>query len=244
MKKIISYILTVCMLLTLAPAVMVSAAEELVDPGYTGGTLLAHYELNNEFVSSDLGKIVFKNVMDEETHGYKVIIENDGIKVQRTAETGDSTQYKKLGFNLAVPATGDKDDLSATNYKQGLKGIYAVEMTIDLQVIKLDSNSGRTDMYFTASDISDSSTSYSTVGGTNIRFFPYYAGYFDANNVRATYSTWTNNAEVKDLKIRTVIDTVNKKSYNYLINADGSYEYVGESGTGLSSINSITFAPR
>lgn len=242
MKKIISCILTVCMLLTLAPAVLVLA--EATDPGYTGGTLLAHYELNDEFVSSEFGKLVFKNVMNEETDGYKVTYEADGIKVERTAETGDGTLYKNIAFNLLVPATGGKDDLSTTNYRQGLQGIYAIEQTFDVQIIQLGSSSGRTDLSFVSSNATDADVYFSTNGGNEVRFYPQNVSYYDATKTSARYVLWTKDAEVIDLKIRTVVDTVNNVAYNYLINADGTYKYVGEAGFTLDSLNSMTFAPR
>jgi len=79
MKRIISLIVCIAMILTVAP---VTIMAEGTTPDYTGGTLIGSYTLNSDFVASDLGKkvVIERNTTDEY---YDVEYTNEGIAITR-----------------------------------------------------------------------------------------------------------------------------------------------------------------
>jgi len=241
MKRIISLVLTICLILTLAP-VTIFAAD---DPGYGVdlGTPIAEYTLNKAFAESDLGKIVVKDVFNKDNSettndGYETTYDENGITLKRVADAGESTSNPKIAFNLAIPKTGNT--VSKDNYKIGLEGIYAIDQTFTVSYPS-GTVRKRTDMYLSSAEALDTNETYTT-GSNNYRIFTQGGvSYYSADADAVTCTGFSNN---KDYTIRTVVDSVNQKAYFYNISSDETWEFKGVGNCAGSSIKSIVYAAR
>jgi len=210
MKRIISLIVCIAMILTVAP---VTIMAEGTTPDYTGGTLIGSYTLNSDFVASDLGKkvVIERNTTDEY---YDVEYTNEGIAITRSDETATATDSKQITkFSFVLGKLVEDATNNTKTYQSGLSGIYAVEFTFNANMKSPDSSAKRTDFYY-SSKITDAPALTSS---NNFRL---------STNGKMTGGTVAfgifNNDGTAETTKRLVVDTINNNVYTYDVDKSGS----------------------
>ena len=234
MKKIISCILAICIILTLAPVVFISA-DEAVDPGYTGGKLIADYTFTKEFCESELGKKILMVGFNKETDGFETTYTDDGVKITQTEDSTASTAVNKFAINFSG-IIEENPELNTVFSQSGFSGIYAVELTLDMG---FNESNKRTDFYFNPRMVTDP-TNATTTTANNLRIYTHNNSYWQGAT-GAYLDKWTVG---KDWTSRFVFDTINGKVYLYSVDQDGNYSYKSTAAYSGATIDSVTFAPR
>ena len=226
MKKILSLILAICLILTMAPVVIY--ADE---PTLGEATLLVDYTFDSDFMASDFAKAMVTD-LTVENDAYTVSYPEDGgVRVERNANAGTlRTPVGKLAINF-----GKTIDAEKGIYQYGLHGVYAIDFTVKAKLVKTSSESGRTDCYLTGII---NNTLEERPG--NIRFLP--DGKIQKDN-SATKFTFKNRFSEEYKIYRIVVDTVNDKLYGYDF-VDGAFVYTGEDTYTYESLASLAVSPR
>ncbi len=226
MKRILSFILAVCLVLTLAPVVIYAA-----EPTLGEATLIADYILDSEFLSSDFGNLVVTDLTTENDAFNVSTPAEGGIRIERNANAGaSSSPVGKLVFNF-----GKVIDAEKGIYQLGLQGTYAIDLTFKAKITKATGKSGRTDCYLTGTL---NNAAEDKPG--NFRINP--DGKVQKDN-SGTKFTFKNKYTEEYNTYRVVVDTVNDKLYGYDY-IDGEFVYTGEDTYAYDSIASFAFAPR
>ena len=228
MKRIISLILTLCLISTLAP-VTIYAAE---DPEYTGGTLIADYTLNEDFAESYLGS---KVIYEKESDKFDVTYTPEGTVVTRTTDTVDMSTNIIDTIVLRLVSNSEDFVNRTETYQTGFSGVYAFEFTFNADLNVEGTTSGRTDFYF------GNALDGGRPSQHNIRLDSKGSFMCSTGPRFSTYSKGT------DRTIRIVVDTVNKKMYGYDVDASVSpcvYIYRGEGEYVQDAITSMMYSLR
>ncbi|MBR5517909.1 MAG: S-layer homology domain-containing protein, partial [Clostridia bacterium] len=203
-------------------------------PDYTGGKLIADYNLNKDFANSTLGQMVIVETFDKAVDGFEATYSDDGITITQTNEGTENTSINKFALNLVTVVDEDKKNNTAT-YQTGVSGIYALELTMQLDS---SSSSKRIDMYF-------NSKRAVTVGpvttANNFRIMTNKSAYFQNATDGRNVDKWT---EGEDWTLRFVVDTFKHEIYGYNVDKDGNCTYKFTAPYTLNSFGSVTYAPR
>lgn len=227
MKRIISFLVVLSMLLSVAP--MVVLAEDTAEPDLSGATLIEEIVFDEAFASSYMAqKVIYDNFSDSD--GYDAIYSADGVAVTRIAE--GTEDGKTLITNFAIRFTDyDKNEEYNTElYQQGFAGTYVFDFTINSNVTPVSGQNGTYDLYF--SDYYDGKS----ITANRYQVKP-SAGTFQSNGKTVKFSNINDN---KDHKIRFVVDTVGKSIHGYEIDeSTGEFKYLGTDAYSKKTDNSI-----
>lgn len=235
MKRIISFLVVLSMLLSVAP--MVVLAEDTAEPDLSGAKLIEEIVFDETFGNSYMAQ---KVIYDEytEADGFDAIYSADGISIVRVAEgTADGT----ANTNFAVRFTDYvKDDVNNTElYQQGFAGMYAFDFTIKSNVTPVSGKNGTYDLYF--SDYLDGAS----ITANRYQVKPSDGSFQSTNKKTVKFSNINDNNEHK---IRFVVDTVGKSIHGYEIDeSTGEFKYLGTdvySKKADDSIRSLRFLMR
>ena len=216
---------------------------EVTDPSqYIGGTLLSDYDLNKDFSETPIGKYVISDKFTE-ADGFETTYTNEGVKITKLSEEGDSTSLNKFAINFTAPVVID-DEKQTELYQQGFAGIYAFELTFNSNLTA--SENRRTDMYF--SDVLNGGA----VSNNNLRIqtngtLVQYHNVSGKSVSAFSYASWKANT---DQTIRVVVDTNKMVMHGFDVDTSTTpytYTYKGTSSYSTKyapAISSLLFSPR
>jgi len=256
MKKILSLLICLCMVISMLPVFTVSAEEPTetvwhaaigVEP--TPGTLIADYS----FADGDVpGKSVPNNFPTDATDPSKEYVAeytSEGFKITKLQDGTTDNSGTLTSYNGRINFVKITDE-ATKSYETGFRGTYVVDMLINANMKKPAANTAknppRFDMWFGYNE--DITANKNTANENGIRYV--------SGNILSLYDNKTSGSvEYKDGGIRGVttpgedtvhrfvFDTENKKIAHYM-SKDGAFVYVGSGEFFGEAVQGIKFTPR
>lgn len=256
MKKILSLLVCLCMVIGMLPVFTVSAEEPTetvwhaaigVEP--TPGTLIADYS----FADGDVpGKSVPNNFPTDATGPSKEYVAeytSEGFKITKLQDGTTDNNGTLTSYNGRINFVKITDE-ATKSYETGFRGTYVVDMLINANMKKPAANTAknpsRFDMWFGYNE--DITANKNTANENGIRYV--------SGNILSLYDNKTsgpveyNDGGIRgvttpgeDTVHRFVFDTENKKIAHYM-SKDGAFVYVGSGEFFGEAVQGIKFTPR
>lgn len=257
MKKILSLLVCMCMVIGMLPAFTVSAADAptwvaTIGTAATPGTLIADYNFADTEVPGQAIVNNFPKDASVASNEYAAEYTSEGFKFTKlqdgTTDNNGSTSYDgRINF---VSVT----DEASKSYETGFRGTYVVDLTVKANMAKPSENTAknppRLDFWMGYNeDITSYLNSNTSAGRWNgLR-------YTSANTLTLYDNKTSGSASYIDGGIlgttvpdtdtthRFVFDTVNGQIAHYVLQ-DGVYAYVGSGAYYGNSVQGMSFNPR